>query len=50
MVPTGLRNVLLDEGHQCWSAAQAGLAASPDDALSVYADNKHAALVTFDRW
>jgi predicted nuclease of predicted toxin-antitoxin system len=35
--------------HQTWTAADAGLARAPDDALSVYADDRGAALVTHDR-
>jgi hypothetical protein len=42
--------MLLGEGHLCWTASDAGLATEgQDDNLSVYADSRHAALVTFDR-
>jgi hypothetical protein len=38
------------QGHECWTAAEAGLAAEDqDDNLSVYADAKRATLITFDR-
>lgn len=36
-------------GHQCWTAAEAGLTDAADDDLSVYADDRGAALVTHDR-
>jgi hypothetical protein len=42
--------MLLERGHECWTASEAGLATEgQDDSLSVYADSKRAALVTFDR-
>lgn len=42
--------MLLAEGHDCWTASDAGLATEgQDDNLSVYADSREAALVTFDR-
>jgi predicted nuclease of predicted toxin-antitoxin system len=42
--------MLINEGHECWTAYQAGLAAEPqDDNLTVYADNKDAVLVTIDK-
>lgn len=40
------------QGHECWSAAAAGLAgeeAAEDDEVSVYADVKGAVVVTHDR-
>jgi predicted nuclease of predicted toxin-antitoxin system len=49
-IPVSVRTMLLDEHHECWTAAEAGLAAEEkDDNLSVYADAKQAALITFDR-
>jgi hypothetical protein len=39
-------------GHECWSAAAAGLAgddAAEDDDVSVYADEKGAVVITHDR-
>ena len=49
-VPVSVRRILLEQGHDCWTAAEAGLAGEgQDDNLSVYADSKRAALVTFDR-
>jgi predicted nuclease of predicted toxin-antitoxin system len=49
-VPISVRSMLLGQGHECWTAAEAGLAAEgQNDNLSVYADSKHAVLVTFDR-
>lgn len=43
---------LQTHGHECWSAAAAGLAgddAAEDDDVSVYADSKGAVLITHDR-
>lgn len=40
------------QGHECWSAAAAGLAgedAAEDDDVSVYADEKGAVVITHDR-
>jgi predicted nuclease of predicted toxin-antitoxin system len=49
-IPVSVRTMLLAEGHECWTAADAGLASEgQDDNLSVYADAKQAALITFDR-
>jgi predicted nuclease of predicted toxin-antitoxin system len=42
--------MLRKEGHQCWTAGEAGLATeSKDDNLTVYADERDAVLVTMDR-
>ncbi len=42
--------MLRNEGHQCWTAYEAGLAAEPqDDNLTAYADDKDAVMVTFDK-
>ncbi|HUC26357.1 MAG TPA: DUF5615 family PIN-like protein [Streptosporangiaceae bacterium] len=49
-IPVSVRAMLQEESHECWTAAEAGLASEgEDDNLSVYADAKHAVLVTFDR-
>ena len=48
-VPVSVRTMLNARRHQCWTAAEVGLAAAPDDSLSVYAAKHHAALVTLDR-
>jgi predicted nuclease of predicted toxin-antitoxin system len=49
-VPVSVRGMLVGLGHECWTASEAGLAAEgQDDVLSVYADSRQAALVTFDR-
>lgn len=39
---------LVRERHECWTAAQAGLAEADDDDLSVYADDRGAVLITHD--
>lgn len=49
-VPVSVGRMLRSHGHQCWTAAEAGLAdESRDDNLSVYADARHAVLVTLDK-
>jgi predicted nuclease of predicted toxin-antitoxin system len=49
-VPVSVRRMLVAQGHECWTASEAGLATEgQDDNLSVYADSKGAALATFDR-
>jgi predicted nuclease of predicted toxin-antitoxin system len=49
-VPVSVRRMLVAEGHDCWTASEAGLATEgQDDNLSVYADSRRAALVTFDQ-
>lgn len=49
-IPVSVRTMLVAEHHECWTAAEAGLASEgQDDNLSVYADAKQAALITFDR-
>lgn len=48
-VPVSVGAMLRQHGHQCWTAAEAGLAAEgEDDNLSVYADEHRAVLVTLD--
>jgi hypothetical protein len=40
-VPVSVRRMLLEQGHECWTASEAGLATEgQDDNLSVYADSK----------
>lgn len=49
-VPVSVARMLRKEGHQCWTASQAGLATEgQDDNLTVYADEKHAVLLTTDQ-
>jgi predicted nuclease of predicted toxin-antitoxin system len=40
---------LRELGHNAWTAAEAGLNRARDDELTVYADDKQAALLTHDR-
>jgi predicted nuclease of predicted toxin-antitoxin system len=47
-VAVTVRRVLLDSGHECWTAAEANLYDAPDDALAVYAADRGAALVSHD--
>lgn len=49
-VPVSVGQMLRKFGHDCWTAADAGLAdEGSDDNLSVYATEHRAALVTLDR-
>ena len=51
-VDVAVRRVLRAAGHECWTAAEAGLAgriAADDDELSVYAQEKSAVVITHDR-
>jgi predicted nuclease of predicted toxin-antitoxin system len=49
-VPASVAKMLRRQGHDCWTAAQAGLAAEgQDDNLTVYAARHGAILVTLDR-
>lgn len=42
--------MLRGEGHECWTASDAGLAIEgQDDNLTIYADDKNAVLVTMDK-
>jgi hypothetical protein len=41
--------MLRRRGHQCWAVPDAGLATAADDALTVYATDRRAVLVTHDR-
>jgi predicted nuclease of predicted toxin-antitoxin system len=47
-VAVAVRRVLIDAGHECWTAAEANLHDAPDDALAVYAADRNAALVSHD--
>jgi len=47
-VAATVRRVLFDAGHECWTAAEANLHDTPDDALAVYAADRSAALVSHD--
>jgi predicted nuclease of predicted toxin-antitoxin system len=47
-VPVSVRAMLLREGHEAWSAYQAGLADAGDDELTVYAERRTAVLVSLD--
>jgi predicted nuclease of predicted toxin-antitoxin system len=38
--------MLRRHGHECWTARDAGLAAAPDDALTIWATSHDAALVS----
>lgn len=51
-VDAGVCRELRRAGHECWTAADAGLAgrvAADDDSVSVYAEDKNAVLITHDR-
>jgi predicted nuclease of predicted toxin-antitoxin system len=49
-VPASVGTMLRRQGHDCWTAAEAGLAAEgQDDNLTVYAAGRGAVLVTLDR-
>ncbi|MGI8518974.1 MAG: DUF5615 family PIN-like protein [Acidimicrobiia bacterium] len=43
-----LRSILIDAGHDCWTIVEAGLSGADDDAVAVYANDQHAALVSHD--
>lgn len=40
--------MLIREGHETWSAGDAGLAVAEDDDLSIYAERQAAVLVSLD--
>jgi predicted nuclease of predicted toxin-antitoxin system len=49
-VPVSVGRMLRAQGHECWTASEAGLATEPqDDNLTVYAAEKDAVLVTLDQ-
>jgi predicted nuclease of predicted toxin-antitoxin system len=47
-VPVSVRTMLIREGHDAWSADEAGLADAADDDLTVYAARRSAALISLD--
>lgn len=51
-VDANVVGVLVRAGHQAWTASQAGLAgryAAVDDAVSIYAQDKDAVVITHDK-
>ena len=49
-VPVSVGTMLRRQGHECWTAAEAGLAAEgQDDNLTVYVAKQDAILVTLDQ-
>ena len=48
-VDSAVAAALREWGHEAWTAAEAGLAASLDDELTVYAQEHAAVLITHDR-
>jgi predicted nuclease of predicted toxin-antitoxin system len=49
-VPASVARMLRGEGHECWTASDAGLTTEgQDDYLTGYADIKEAVLVTMDK-
>lgn len=48
-VDAAVAKALRQRGHDAWLAGAAGLALEEDDALTVYADEKGAALLTHDK-
>jgi predicted nuclease of predicted toxin-antitoxin system len=47
-VPVSVRAMLLREGHDAWSANDAGLADAEDDDLTIYAARRSSVLVSLD--
>jgi len=39
---------LRGRGHECWTVVEAGLGGADDDAVSIYADDRGAILITHD--
>jgi len=39
---------LRQQGHECWTVVDAGLGGADDDAVSIYADDRGAILITHD--
>ena len=35
-------------GHECWTVVDAGLGGTDDDAVTIYADDSNAVLITHD--
>ena len=48
-VDARVRSILLEAGHEAWTAHEAGLSEANDDALTAYAQSKGAVLVSHDR-
>lgn len=48
-VDARVRRLLINKGHQCWTADQANLPSAIDDALTIYGQTKNAVVVTHDR-
>lgn len=48
-VDANVVTALVKEGHECWTASDAGLSDASDDDLTVYAGKQGACLVTHDR-
>jgi predicted nuclease of predicted toxin-antitoxin system len=47
-VPVSVRTMLIREGHETWSAGDAGLAVAEDDDLTIYSERQGAVLVSLD--
>ncbi len=43
------RKILMERGQECWATSEAGRSDASDDDQAVYADDKHAVVVTHDR-
>lgn len=48
-VDAAVAALLRNEGHEAWTASEAGLAEASDADLAVYADDQGAALISHDR-
>jgi predicted nuclease of predicted toxin-antitoxin system len=48
-VSVAVAKALRADGHECWTASEARLGGEADDALTVYASDRRAVLVTHDR-
>jgi predicted nuclease of predicted toxin-antitoxin system len=48
-VDDAVAGALRRAGHECWTAAKAGLAAAADDEITAYAHDNHAVLITHDK-
>lgn len=46
--PVSIRRFLQGQGHDCWTADEAGLAEADDDDLAQYAQDKNAIMVSHD--
>ena len=47
-VDVAVRSMLVTEGHQAWTASEAGLSMAGDDEISTYAHDKRALVITHD--